>query len=89
MNRINYRNNTNHDTIRKFQENKYNKQSAGLVINSTAHKTIMDANNNNDQDLQSLFLELAKLCKSVVGVRLQPIKKRKLLNLYKNGSHRH
>ena len=67
-------------TITKYrQDNKYSKQSAGLVINSIALKTIMDIDNNNDQDLQSLFLDLAKLCKSVIGVRLQPNQKAQII----------
>merc|ERR1719361_2567473 len=68
------------DTIKKYrQENQYSQQSAGLVINSTALKTIMDVANQNDQDLKSLFLELAQLCKSVIGVRLQPNQKAQII----------
>jgi len=68
------------ETISKFRlENKYNKQNAGLVLNSTALKTIMDLDQQHDQDLQSLFLTLAKECKSVIGVRLQPNQKAQIV----------
>eukprot|EP01084_Bolivina_argentea_P162277 282425_1 len=68
------------DTISKYRkEHQYSahQQSAGLVLNSTALKTIMDI--DHDEDLKTTFLTLAKLCKSVIGVRLQPNQKAQIV----------
>ena len=54
-------------------------QSAGLVINSRALKTIMDEEDEHDADLKPIFLELAQLCKSVIGVRMQPNQKAQII----------
>eukprot|EP01083_Nonionella_stella_P269913 913574_1 len=69
------------DKITSYKsENEYlPQQAAGLVMNSRALKTIMDVDKQHDEDLQGLLLRLAGLCKSVIGVRLQPNQKAQII----------
>ena len=68
------------ETLRQHREyGGGGQQSAGLVINSRALHTIMDEEAAHDAELKSIFLELAQLCKSVIGVRMQPNQKAQII----------
>ncbi|ETO03038.1 hypothetical protein RFI_34371 [Reticulomyxa filosa] len=70
------------EAIHKIKDEKLSNQSAGLVVNSVAVQEIMSKPTNQNVLLPK-FLELSQLCKSVIGVRLQPNQKSQIVELVK------
>ena len=67
--------------IRLNQMN-HSEQSAGLVVDSKALQTIMA-----DDATLEFFLTVSQRCKSVIGVRLQPNQKAKIVELIRNATN--